>query len=49
IGSYAIPVVSTGILVLAGFAEPSWSLALACALIAAGAIVAAMPVSWRRR
>jgi drug/metabolite transporter (DMT)-like permease len=49
IGSYAIPVVSTGILVLAGFAEPSWSLALACALIAAGAIVATMPASWRRR
>ncbi|NNM71112.1 aromatic amino acid exporter YddG [Enterovirga aerilata] len=49
IGSYAIPVVSTGILILAGFAEPTWSLALACALIASGAVVATMPASWRRR
>ncbi len=48
IGSYAIPVVSTGILILAGFAEPTWSLALACAFIAAGAVVATLPVLARR-
>ncbi len=43
IGSYAIPVASTGILIGAGFAEPTWSLALACGLIAAGAVVATLP------
>jgi drug/metabolite transporter (DMT)-like permease len=42
VGSYAIPLVSTLILVAAGYAEPSTSLALACALIAAGAVVATM-------
>ena len=47
IGSYAIPVASTGILILAGFAEPTWSLALACGLIAAGAVVATLPASRR--
>jgi drug/metabolite transporter (DMT)-like permease len=45
IGSYAIPVVSTGILILAGFAQPTWSLALACGLIAAGAVVATLRLS----
>lgn len=35
--SYATPVASTVLLVLAGFAEPSWSLALACAMVAGGA------------
>jgi drug/metabolite transporter (DMT)-like permease len=47
IGSYAIPVASTVILILAGFAEPTWSLGLACALIAAGAVVATLPGSRR--
>jgi drug/metabolite transporter (DMT)-like permease len=42
VGSYAIPLVSTLILVAFGYAEPSLSLALACALIAAGAIVATL-------
>lgn len=40
VGSYAIPVVSTLVLIAAGYAQPSWSLALACGLIAAGAVVA---------
>lgn len=40
VGSYAIPVASTGALILAGYAEPSWPLAAACGLIAAGAVVA---------
>ena len=42
VASYAAPVLSTLILVLAGYAEPSLTLALACALIAAGALVAAL-------
>ncbi len=49
IGSYAIPVASTGILILAGYAEPTWSLALACGLIAAGAVVATLPALAGRR
>lgn len=40
VGSYAIPVLSTAILILAGYAEPTASLGFACALIAAGALVA---------
>jgi drug/metabolite transporter (DMT)-like permease len=39
--SYAAPVLSTLFLVLAGFAEPTASLALAAALIAAGGLLAA--------
>ena len=41
VAAYAAPVLSTLILVGAGFAAPSWSLALACALIVAGALIAA--------
>ena len=40
VGSYAIPVASTAILVGAGYGEPSLSLGLAAVLIAAGAAVA---------
>ncbi|MFG1319158.1 aromatic amino acid exporter YddG [Xanthobacter autotrophicus] len=40
VASYAAPVLSTLLLVATGFAAPSWSLALACALIVGGAIVA---------
>lgn len=43
VGSYAIPVSSTLVLVAAGYAELSWALAGACALIAAGAVVATAP------
>jgi drug/metabolite transporter (DMT)-like permease len=39
--SYAAPVASTIILVIAGFAAPHWTLALACALIVGGAVLAA--------
>ena len=39
--SYAAPVLSTAFLVLAGFAEPSATLALATALIAGGGVLAA--------
>lgn len=40
VASYATPLLSTLILVLAGKAAPSLSLALACALIVAGAVIA---------
>jgi drug/metabolite transporter (DMT)-like permease len=43
VASYAAPVLSTLILVLAGVAKPGWSLLAACALIAAGAFVASRP------
>lgn len=39
--SYAAPLLSTLVLVLAGIAAPSWSLAIAALLITGGAIVAA--------
>jgi drug/metabolite transporter (DMT)-like permease len=38
--SYAAPVLSTILLVLTGFASAHWTLALACALIVGGAVVA---------
>jgi len=41
VAAYAAPVLSTLILVLAGFAAPTLSLALACVLIVAGALIAA--------
>lgn len=40
--SYAAPLLSTLVLVLAGVASPSWSLALAATLITAGAAIAAI-------
>ena len=39
--SYAAPVISTAMLVLAGYAAPSWSFAIAVLLMVAAAIVAA--------
>jgi drug/metabolite transporter (DMT)-like permease len=39
--SYAAPVISTLLLVLAGFGAAHWTLALACALIVGGAVLAA--------
>jgi drug/metabolite transporter (DMT)-like permease len=42
VGSYAAPVLSTLFLMLAGYAEPTFALALACALIVAGALVATL-------
>lgn len=47
VASYAAPVLSTLTLVAAGFAEPTAALALACALIVAGALIAT--VSGRAR
>jgi drug/metabolite transporter (DMT)-like permease len=43
VGSYAAPVLSTAILVLAGYAEPTGALALSCFLIVGGALVATLP------
>lgn len=40
VAAYAAPVLSTALLVLAGHAEASWRLALACALIVGGAVLA---------
>ena len=38
--SYAAPIVSTGLLVALGLAEPTWMLALACGLMVAAAVIA---------
>jgi drug/metabolite transporter (DMT)-like permease len=42
VGSYAAPVLSTLFLVLAGYAEATLALGLACALIVSGALVATL-------
>lgn len=42
VASYAAPVLSTSLLVLGGYAEPTLALGLSCALIVAGAIVATL-------
>jgi drug/metabolite transporter (DMT)-like permease len=39
--SYAAPLLSTLILTLFGFSEPSWSIAVACLLVTGGAVLAA--------
>ncbi|HEV7308534.1 DMT family transporter [Ensifer sp.] len=49
VSSYAAPVLSTLILVLFGFAEPSWRIALACLFVAGGAALAAKDVILRKR
>jgi drug/metabolite transporter (DMT)-like permease len=38
--AYASPVISTGLLVLLGLAEPTWGLGAACALMVAAAVIA---------
>lgn len=38
--SYAIPVLSTALLVALGYAEPKWTLAAACGLMVAAAVIA---------
>ncbi|MCJ8144926.1 DMT family transporter [Ancylobacter sp. A5.8] len=42
VASYAAPVLSTLLLVAAGFAQATWSLGIACALIVGGAVVATL-------
>lgn len=47
--SYLSPLVSTLILVIAGFAPAHWSVAVACLLITAGAVIAAKDMLFRKR
>lgn len=47
--SYAAPLLSTLILILFGFGEPSMRIALACVLITGGALLAAKEMLFRRR
>ena len=49
VASYAAPVLSTLILVLFGFGEPSWRIALACLFVTGGAVLAARDVIFRKR
>jgi drug/metabolite transporter (DMT)-like permease len=46
--SYAAPLLSTLILTLFGFAQPSWGIALACLLVTGGAVLAAHRMILRR-
>ncbi|WP_398475609.1 DMT family transporter [Tardiphaga sp.] len=46
--SYATPLLSTGFLILAGFAQASANIALAAALIAGGGLIAAKDMFWRQ-
>lgn len=48
VASYAAPVLSTLILILFGFAEPSWRIAGACLLVTGGAALAARDMIFRR-
>ena len=41
--AYASPVISTGLLVALGLAAPTWTLAAACALMVAAAVIATRP------
>lgn len=47
--SYATPLLSTGFLVMAGFAKPTAALAIAAALIAGGGLVASKDMIFRSR
>jgi drug/metabolite transporter (DMT)-like permease len=46
--SYATPLLSTLFLILAGFAQPSVSIAIAAVLIAGGGLIAAKDMIWKR-
>jgi drug/metabolite transporter (DMT)-like permease len=46
--SYATPLLSTGFLIMVGFASPSANIAFAAALIAGGGLIAAKDMIWRR-
>lgn len=48
VASYAAPVLSTLILILFGFAEPSWRIALACLFVTGGAVLAAKDLISRK-
>src|SRR6266568_6755198 len=46
--SYATPLLSTAFLILAGFAQPSATIAIAAILIAGGGLIAAKDMVWKR-
>jgi len=46
--SYATPLLSTSFLILAGFAQPGATIAVAAVLIAGGGFIAAKDMIWRR-
>ena len=46
--SYATPMLSTAFLILAGFAKPSATIALAAILIAGGGMIAAKDMVWKQ-
>jgi len=46
--SYATPLLSTAFLILAGFAKPSVTIAIAAVLIAGGGLIAAKDMVWKR-
>jgi drug/metabolite transporter (DMT)-like permease len=46
--SYATPLISTAFLILAGFAQASFTIAVAAILIAGGGLIAARDMIWRR-
>ena len=47
--SYATPLLSTGVLIVAGFAKPTFTLAIAAALIAGGGLIASIDMILRAR
>lgn len=47
--SYAAPLLSTLVLVVAGFQQANWIIATACALITAGAVLAAKDLLFKRK
>jgi len=49
VASYAAPVLSTLALVVAGFAEPSWRILLACLLVSGGALLAVSGTSFKKK
>ncbi|THK35246.1 EamA family transporter [Ensifer sp. MPMI2T] len=49
VASYAAPVLSTLVLILFGFADPSWRIAAACMLVTGGAVLAARDMIFRKR
>src|SRR5436190_3487358 len=46
--SYATPLLSTAFLILAGFAQPTATIAIAAVLIAGGGLIAAKDMVWRK-
>jgi drug/metabolite transporter (DMT)-like permease len=46
--SYATPLLSTAFLIMAGFAKPSGTIAIAAVLIAGGGLIAAKDMVWKR-